>query len=137
MTNPEELLAENGFYASTVHGQSMEPLLRDHKDTVYIEPSDEYRPMNVVLYRRQNGQLVLHRLLKRCGEHYVMCGDNDFVRETITKEQILGVMTAFSRGERTVYATSRRYRLYSRVWTLSFPTKRMLHRLYRWGRRWQ
>ena len=126
MNNPEALLATHGFYAATVHGDSMMPLLHNHRDTVYVEPSDVCRPLDVVLYRRANGQLVLHRLLSRNGNVCTVCGDNDFVRETIDVSQILGVMTAFTRNGRTVYVTSRRYRLYSRVWTLSFPTKRLL-----------
>ena len=137
MNSPETLLAENGFYAAAVHGQSMEPLLFNHRDTVYIEPSDTYKPQDVVLYRRQNGQLVLHRLLSKHGDTAVMCGDNDFVPETIKITQILGVMTAFTRNGKTVYTTSRRYRLYSRVWTLSLPTKRLLRRLYQVRRRFR
>lgn len=134
MTNPETLLAANGFYASVVHGHSMEPFLRDHHDTVYIETADGYREMDVVLFRR-NGRLVLHRILKQCGDRFIVCGDNEFCRETVKREQILGVMTAFTRGKRTVSVTSRGYRLLSRMWTLSFPTKRLLRRMYLIGRR--
>ena len=63
MNNPETLLAEQGFYAAAVHGHSMEPLLRNHSDTVFIEPPQTLKRMDTVLFRRQNGQLVLHRLL--------------------------------------------------------------------------
>lgn len=135
MTSPEQLLAENGFYAATVHGQSMEPLLSDHRDTVYIESASAYHKRDVVLYRRADGQLVLHRLIG-CGERWLACGDNDFHPEAVKPSQILGVMTAFTRHGRTVYTTSLGYRLYSRVWSFSLPTKRLLWRLYRIGRRW-
>ncbi len=137
MSNPEILLAENGFYAATVHGDSMVPLLQNHRDTVFIEPAGTYRKRDVVLYRRSNGQLVLHRLLALHGDTCTVCGDNDFVHETIAVSQILGVMTAFTRNGHTMYTTAWIYRVYSRLWTLSFPTRRLFLKLYRLGRRWR
>ncbi|MBQ4618190.1 MAG: S24/S26 family peptidase [Clostridia bacterium] len=137
MTSPEALLKEQGFYAAAVHGVSMEPLLCNHRDTVFIEPFDTLKKRDVVLYRRDSGQLVLHRLLSQSGDTCIVCGDNDFVRETIRVSQILGVMTAFTRKGRTVRVTSKRYRLYSRLWNASMPTKRALHRIRRIGRRFR
>lgn len=135
MNSPEQLLEENGFYAATVHGQSMEPLLYNHRDTVYIEPASAYRKRDVILYRRANGQLVLHRILRCREEDVLACGDNDYTPERVSFSRILGVMTAFTRDGRTVYTTSLRYRLYSRVWSFSLPTKRVLQRIVRLGRR--
>lgn len=135
MNKPERLLAENGFYAATVHGQSMEPLLFNHRDTVYIEKTDTFRKRDVVLFRRHNGQLVLHRLLRCHDDRFVACGDNDRRSESLTASQILGVMTAFTRNGRTVSVSSRRYRLYSFVWSLSKPTTFLLQGIYRLGRR--
>ncbi|MBQ3069902.1 MAG: S24/S26 family peptidase [Clostridia bacterium] len=135
MNNPEQLLTENGFYAATVHGHSMEPLLSDHRDTVYIEPCKTYRKRDVILFRRANGQLVLHRLIRTDGDVFLARGDNDRKAETVTPSQILGVMTAFTRNGHTLYVTSRRYRLYSRLWCLSKPTTRLLQTVVRIGRR--
>ncbi len=135
MNSPEQLLSEQGFYAAAVHGQSMEPLLFNHRDTVYIEPLSVLHKRDVVLFRRSDGQLVLHRVL-RCGKGGVLvCGDNDFRPETILPSQILGVMTAFTRNGRMIATTACGYRLYSAVWTLSLPTKKLLRWIYQWGRR--
>jgi len=135
MNSPERLIAENGFYAATVHGDSMEPLLTNHRDTVYIEPAAEYRKRDVVLFRRADGQLVLHRLIGCDKNGLWACGDNDFHPEAVLPSQILGVMTEFTRNGRTVSVRSFGYRLYSRVWSFSLPTKRLLHGIRRLGRR--
>ncbi len=134
MNSPEVLLAENGFYAATVHGHSMAPLLINHRDVVYIETTPHYRKGDVVLYRRPNGQLVLHRLIRCEGEHFSACGDNDFQPEKVEPSQILGVMTSFSRKGHTTKTTAFWYRVYSRVWNFSMPTKRLLRYIYRFGR---
>lgn len=135
MNNPEQLLAENGFYAATVHGHSMEPLLFEHRDVVYIEPTTTYKPWDVVLFRRTDGQLVLHRLIRCKNGVFWLCGDNDLKAESVDPKQMLGVMTAFSRNGQTVRVTSRRYRLYSRIWNFSLPTKRVLRWLCHFRRR--
>ena len=135
MNSPEQLLSEHGFYAAAVHGQSMEPLLFDHRDVVYIETAPAYRKRDVVLFRRANGQLVLHRLIRCDGDTLWACGDNDFVPEKIASSQILGRMTAYTRNGRTTDIRAFSYRLYSAIWCLSMPTKRFLQRVYQHGRR--
>lgn len=131
MNNAEQLLKDNGYYAAAVHGVSMLPLLVNHRDIAYIEPADTVRRLDVVLFRRTNGQLVLHRVLKCQGDRFRIAGDNDRACELVTREQILGVMTAFSRDGKTVKVTSRRYRLYAALWNATPLTKAILQRVYR------
>ncbi len=131
MSNPEQILREKGYYAAVVHGHSMTPLLVNHRDAVYIEKADELHKYDVVLFRRTDGQLVLHRVLGIKGDRLTVCGDNDVVKETIDRTQVIGVMKEFARKGTVMSVRSRRYRLYSRVWNASFPTKRVLRWMYR------
>ena len=132
MNSPESILKDAGFYAAAVHGVSMIPLLCNHRDTVYVEPATVFHKRDVVLFRRRNRQLVLHRLIRVKGDYLIVSGDNELTSEVITREQVLGVMTAFTRKGRTVYTSSPLYRIYSYIWTVSFPTKRIFIRLYHW-----
>ena len=133
MNNVEQVLKTKGYYAATVHGISMQPLLWDHRDIAYIEPTDTIKRLDVVLFRRENGQLVLHRVL-RChpdGTKFLVAGDNDTNAECVERERILGVMTRFCRNEKIVEVTAWRYRWYARLWNATPLTKTILRRVVR------
>ncbi|MBR5135263.1 MAG: S24/S26 family peptidase [Clostridia bacterium] len=137
MKSVEQLLEQNGFYAAAIHGISMLPLLTDHRDIAFIEPSDTIRRFDVVLFRRDNGQLVLHRVL-RCDATsaiYAVAGDNDSTVERVRRDQILGVMTSFCRDGKTVRADSPLHRWYARFWNATPLTRSWLQRLFRRLRR--
>ena len=132
----EEVLASQGYYVSTTVGNSMLPLLRNRKDSVEIRPvQGRLKRLDVPLYR-QGDKLVLHRVIKVTGTGYVICGDNcDFKERGVTDEQIVGVMTAFYRGDKHHSVDEKGYRFYSRVWVALYPARwlvlKVLHFLAR------
>lgn len=130
MSRPEHILDKLGFYSAVVHGVSMYPLLINKRDTVYIEKTDKFKKYDVILFRRKNGQLVMHRLLKQNGDILTMCGDNDFVLEKVHRCQVLGVMKEFSRNGKIVKSNNLLYKLYYRIWCFSIPTKKILLRTH-------
>ena len=111
----EEVLCDEGVLVSTMSGASMEPMLRARRDTVVIKPCEgRLNKYDVALFK-YGSQYVLHRVVKVCGDSYVMRGDNcDQPEKGIKQNQILGVMTAFYRGEKQVNVSDIRYRIY--VW---------------------
>lgn len=61
----EEGLAINGYYISTIVGDSMMPMLRNRRDTVKIVPAETpLKKYDLPLYRRPTGECVLHRIVK-------------------------------------------------------------------------
>lgn len=133
----EQLLDKHGYFVGPPHGYSMYPTLRDHKDTMHIvKKSGELKKYDVVLFRRSNGQLVVHRLLKIKNGQLTICGDGQFKKEYSVKEnQVLGVMDSFFRGEKEIKCTSKLYRAYVKIWCFSLPTKRVLKFFYELGLR--
>jgi hypothetical protein len=103
----------------------MLPLIRQGRDLMVIrKPSGRLRKYDVPLYRRDNGQYVLHRVLKVREEDYVICGDNCIRLETgITDRQILGVLTAVVRDGKELPVTDWRCRLYVLLWCGLFPLR--------------
>ena len=67
----EQLLREGKMIQTAVNGYSMYPTLVPGRDSVVIEPLDG-RPGrgDVVLYRRDGGILVLHRVWKAGPDGY-------------------------------------------------------------------
>ena len=97
----------------------MMPLIRQGRDLMVIsgKPSGRLKKYDVPLYRRDNGQYVLHRILKVRDNDYVICGDNRWNREYgITDEQMIGVLSAVIRNGKTVSVTDRKYLLYVHLW---------------------
>ena len=64
-----EKLDAGGEVRLPASGRSMTPLFRDGKDTVILEAADKkgLKKYDMILYRRDNGQYVLHRIVGRSG----------------------------------------------------------------------
>ena len=107
----EKIIEENGFYVTAPKGTSMLPLIYQGHDTVIIKPKgrrlDKY---DVALYKRKNGEYVLHRVIYVKKDSYVFCGDNQTVLEYgVTDDMILGVMTELIHDGDTVDTASKEY----------------------------
>jgi hypothetical protein len=126
MSSPEKIIAELGYYCASVHGYSMYPLLINHRDSVYIKRKPRYDKYDVVLFRRTDGQLVLHRLINIKNGNYICSGDNDRVLEAVDPRSVIGYMAEFSRNGSIKKADSFLYKAYGRIWAFSMPTKRLL-----------
>ena len=107
----------------------MLPMLRQGVDTVVLSPvPEQLRKYDIPFYRRDNGQFVLHRIVA-VGENYTCIGDNQFELEPgVRKEQVIAVVSAFSRGGREIPVTSLGYRCYCRFWHYSRPIRHLWRR---------
>lgn len=114
----EEELTLHGRIIYTNVGDSMEPLIRQGRDLLIIERcSRPLKKYDIPLYKRDNGQYVLHRILKVRKQDYVICGDNRWRREYgITDRHIIGVLTSLVRDGTEVDFSGWKYRLYTHLW---------------------
>lgn len=121
----EQELEKNGKLVYTNVGDSMMPLIRQHKDLLIIEkPQGRLKKYDVPLYRRDSGQYVLHRILKVRAEDYVICGDHRWVKEYgITDRHIIGVLKAVVRDGKELSVDSIKYRMYVHLWCDFFPVR--------------
>ena len=124
----EEGLLNGQQVRMTVVGNSMYPLFRNRKDSVILSPiTKRIQTRDVVLYKRSNGQYVLHRMIKRKGNVYSANGDNQYwVESPLYPGQMIGVMTGFIRGEREFSGRTPWYRLYSFLWTVGKKHRRLM-----------
>lgn len=121
----EEALSRFGRLVYATSGGSMRPFIRSGEDAVVIEAKPWGR-YDAVLYRREDGQYVLHRIVDICPEGYVLQGDNCRQREPgIREDQILGVLTAVIRKGRTVDVNRPLYRMRVRLWCVLRPVRLM------------
>ncbi len=108
----------------TVVGNSMYPIFRSNIEKVTVVKSDKIKKRDVILYRRDNGSYVLHRVVGKGELGYKLCGDNQLEIEYPVKiEDVVAVMTSFERNGREVPAKRLWYRAYSFVWCLLIPLR--------------
>ena len=117
-------------------GISMLPMLRQGIDTVTLSPAPEkLKKYDLPLYQRPDGKYILHRIVK-AGDTYTCAGDNQFTLEPgVRQDQIIAIVTAFSRGDREIPVTSLSYQLYCRLWHYSRPVRHFWRRGIGWLRR--
>ena len=115
------------------HGISMLPMLRQDIDSVVLSPlRGRLKKYDIPLYKRDNGKYVLHRVVN-VGETYTCIGDNQYVYEKgIRDDQLIAVVTAFTRGDKKISVNNFSYRLYCRMWHWSHPARHFIHRACRW-----
>lgn len=125
----DEMLASGKEVCFSPKGTSMLPLLNPDRDSVVVKsPPKKLKKYDLPLYRRSNGQFVLHRVVKVAKNgSYVMCGDNQFSRESgIRQNQIIGIVTSFYRNGKHIQSTNFLYRLYC----IARVKERSLYRVY-------
>ena len=115
----EEIINLTGCLCVEIKGTSMNPLLKQGENKVYVEkPTGRLKKGDVALYTRDSGEYVLHRVMKVLPDSYVFCGDNHFVLEYgVTDKNVLGVMRGYYKGEKYVNVSkSFGYKLYQFFW---------------------
>ena len=111
----EEQLEREGQILAPPVGDSMMPILRYRRDLMLLKKLPREPKVNdAVLYKRENGQYVMHRIVKIRKDGYVLRGDNRFNLEYgVKREQIIGIMVGFYRDEKFIDCdTNKYYKLY-------------------------
>lgn len=116
-----------------VRGYSMRPFLEHERDKVVLAPPHTPKIGDIVLAEYAEERYALHRVIKKEGEKYIMRGDGNplEMKETFTKEQIIGVAKAFIRKGKVVSTNGRRWRIYSYIWNILKPIRRILLAVHR------
>lgn len=111
-------IKDGGTFRIYPRGTSMLPMLRQEVDSVLLsEPPELCKKYDIILYRRLNGQYVLHRIVKVMQDGYVLCGDHQTTVETgIRKEQIIAIVTSFYRKEKLIHINKFAYQCYVYIW---------------------
>ncbi len=120
----ESAIAEKGVYASRTEGISMEPMLRQGRDTVIIKaPVFPLKKYDIPVYHK-NGGYVMHRVVKVKKDGYVICGDNMTVLERdVCDSDIVGMLAAFYRDGKFVEYGDREYMRYAKWAVRTYPLR--------------
>ena len=132
----ERLAAGQSVRYLPFRGISMLPMLRQGKDGVELSPLPEkLQKYDLPVYRYPSGKIVMHRVVGIREDVYICLGDNTWDYEYIRPEWMIGLVTAFKRGEKRIEVTDPAYRLYARVWVWIYPVRKLWKRAKNWLRR--
>ena len=118
----KESLASGSSVSFTVTGNSMLPMLHHGIDTVTLSPvSGKLKKYDLPFYCRGDGKYILHRIIKVGDDEYIIRGDNcDFIERGIKHDDIIGVVTAFTRNGISHSTNELSYRVYKHFWCNGF-----------------
>lgn len=119
------LLEETGTVPLVISGSSMTPFLVHGRDTVYL--SKVTAPMkrgDMILYRRDSGAYILHRIFRIEGDTYTLVGDAQTALEPgICADQVLAVVTAVRRKGKLLKKGSFWWDFFEKVWIRMVPLR--------------
>lgn len=128
----QETLRDGGCFPLGITGWSMQPFLCHGRDIVWLRT---FRPEackagTILLFRRQNGRFVLHRVRKRLPGGYRMNGDAQTWCEDIRADQVVAEAYQIQRKGKTRSCDCLRWKLRALLW---FPTRPIRPLLFRVG----
>ena len=104
-----DVLARGVPFRFSARGMSMDPFIRDG-DAITIVPLASGRPVEgdvVALCSPRDGRLIVHRVVAAGPAGFVVRGDaNDDADGVVTRQEVLGQVSAVHRGDRRVVAGS-------------------------------
>lgn len=115
-----------------ISGNSMSPFLVHRRDTVYLSKvTAPLKKGDMILYCRDNGAYILHRICKVDADGYTLIGDAQPVKEPgIRPDQVLAVVTAVRRKGKLLQPGSFRWEFFARVWLRMIPLRRSCIGMY-------
>lgn len=122
-----EVLENDSKVTLTASGSSMEPLIRDGKDNIVLKkPSGKIRVGDIVFYKRSNGKLVLHRIIGKDEDGFILRGDNQWSKEHgISESQVIAVLDSIEKNGRKYKSDG----LYCKIYKAILPSVKMKRRL--------
>lgn len=128
------LLDETPSVPLTISGGSMTPFLVHGRDVVYLSkpaPDEPPKRGDMILYRRDNGAYVLHRVLRVERGLYTMLGDAQTCPERgIRPDQVLAVVDHVRRKGVILHRGSFVWDFFEGAWLWVVPLRPVLVRGY-------
>lgn len=128
----ERLLEQGQRIQIQPQGYSMYPMFIPGRDEAILQKAEpaKLKKGDVVLYRRENDILVLHRICKKKKNEFYMVGDNQHeVEGPLKAEQMKGVLIGFIRNDKYRSVKNPVYLLASRLWLFLRPVRPALKKI--------
>ncbi len=123
----QEQLDNNGTVELPITGTSMFPLLIQGRDSVVIAKCDTAKKGDIIFYRRDDGHFVLHRIIGKDENGYILCGDNQVLKEYgICNKHIIGIVKYINRKRKNFSVEKISYKICSHLWIILLPIRNII-----------
>ena len=122
-----KILKEGGTFPFYPRGTSMSPFILAERDMVVLSSlPDRLKKYQIVLYKRDNGAFVLHRIIRINGSCCTMRGDNQFLSEPgIRRDQMIGIVSKIFCNDQPVNPNDTRHRITAALWVWTALPRRI------------
>ncbi len=122
----QEAFAAGGYFRLYPRGRSMLPLLREGRDSVLLRAPEKIKKYDIVLFRRECGDFILHRVLAIRAEGLLLCGDAQTATEyPVPPEAVMAVVCAVYRDGRRLDICDPRLCAYAFLRSATRPLRRI------------
>lgn len=124
-----ETLDSGSSFILDVTGYSMRPTLNTKGDrvelvNVFMRP---VRKGEIIFFERDTGDCLLHRVIRLNKDNtFTVNGDAQAWTEIVETSQVIGVVNSFNRNGKWISCDSFFYRIYSSIWMLFKPVRRVI-----------
>lgn len=107
-----EAFENDKTFSFPINGTSMQPFLKTG-DVVTVAKPINLKKYDIILYLRDNGQYVLHRIVKIKNGAFVLLGDHQVCKEyPIYPNQVLAKVISYQKGNKEKELKGFKYNLY-------------------------
>ena len=119
------LLEDTPSVPLMVSGNSMIPFLHHGRDTVYLSKlTGSPQRGDIVLYRRDSGNYILHRVYETDGVFFTMIGDGQVSLEPeIRSDQLLAIVNSVRRNGKLLKKGDPCWAFYEKWWLRLLPLR--------------
>ena len=129
-----ELLKDESVEALplVISGNSMSPFLIHGRDTIYLSRlTRTVKRGDVLLYQRDSGAYILHRVYKIEGDSFTMVGDAQTELEPgIRPEQVIAIMSSAERKGKKQAPGSFWWEFFEKIWIRMVPLRSIVRKVY-------
>lgn len=139
MEHLPQLLTETEALPLVISGNSMAPFLVHGRDTVYLSKVEKpLKRGDMILYRRENGQYILHRIYRAYNGRYDLVGDGQWgIEPEICTQQVLAVVTAVRRKGKLLRPGAFWWEFFAKTWLWMRPVRAKAQAIYRFLTPWR
>ena len=126
-----DLLEQAESVPLVISGGSMAPFLAEGRDTVYL--SKVTRPLkrgDMILFRRDSGSYILHRVLKVEAGICTVAGDAQTWTEPVRPQKVKALVPAVRRKGRLLKQGSFLWMFFEKIWTRLVPLRPRILAVY-------
>lgn len=128
----KEALESGNDFKLLVTGDSMTPFIINNRDSVLLTAVSNIgiKKGVIVLSRRDNGNYVLHRVIKKLPDNrFLINGDFQLWTESIRNDQVIACVKKIFRKNRIIHYDDKIYILLSRIWIILRPLRPYIFKL--------